>query len=113
MADSTPPRLVVKIGSAGDLHLDFKPASLELMREAVGRLNQAGGIVVYYGESPYQAASEAALATFKELVALKPRILLGTNAPSEWGRLDWWRSSATRRCRGSFSGAERSSCSHP
>src|SRR5712692_6192887 len=89
MADSTPPRLVVKIGSAGDLHLDFKPANLELMTEVVGRLNQAGGIVVYYGESPYQAASEAALVTFKQLVALKPRILLGTNAPSEWGRLDW------------------------
>jgi len=53
MADSTPPRLVVKIGSAGDLHLDFKPASLELMREAVGRRNQAGGTIVYYGESPY------------------------------------------------------------
>jgi hypothetical protein len=89
MAETAPPRLVVKIGSAGDVHLDFKPANLELMQEAVSRLNQAGGIVVYYGESPYQAASEAALAIFKQLVALKPRILLGTNAPSEWGRLDW------------------------
>jgi hypothetical protein len=89
VADPGPPRLVVKIGSAGDVHLDFKPANLELMQDAVGRLNAAGGIVVYYGESPYQPASEAALATFKQLVALKPRILVGTNAPSEWGRLDW------------------------
>jgi len=89
MAESPPPRLIVKIGSGGDVHLDLKPANLELMTEVVGRLNQAGGIVVYYGESPYQAASEAALVTFKQLVALKPRILLGTNAPSEWGRLDW------------------------
>jgi len=89
MAESPPPRLIVKIGSGGDVHLDLKPANLELMTEVVGRLNQAGGIVVYYGESPYQAASEAALATFKQLIALKPRILLGTNAPSEWGRLDW------------------------
>jgi hypothetical protein len=89
MAESPPRRLIIKIGSAGDVHLDFKPGTLEQMQAAVAELNQAGGIVVYYAESAYQQASDAAMATFKKLLELKPRILMGNNAVSEWGRLDW------------------------
>ena len=29
------------------------------------------------------------MTTFKQLLALKPRIMMANNAPSEWGRLDW------------------------
>ena len=84
-----PRTLIVKVGSAGDVYLDFKPASVEQMRGAILEINQAGGFVIYYRESPFQDASDAASATFKVLVDAKPRILLGTKAPSEWGRLDW------------------------
>lgn len=85
-----PPRaLIVKIGSEGDVYLNFKPASVEQMRAALHELNQVSGVVIYYRESPYRDASDAASATFQHLVELKPRIMLGTKAPSEWGQLDW------------------------
>jgi hypothetical protein len=86
---SPPHTLIVKIGSVGDVHLDLAPSTVERMKAAVAELNQAGGVVIYYRESPYQDASELASATFKQLGDLKPRILLGTKAPSEWGVLDW------------------------
>lgn len=90
MAGEARPRtLIVKIGAGGDVFVNFKPASLEQLRTAVNELSQAGGYVTYYRESPYAEASEAAAATFRQLAELKPRILLGTKAPSEWGRLDW------------------------
>lgn len=91
MAESPPPTLIVKIGSEGDVHLNLnpEPSSLERMQETVTRLNQAGGIVIYYPESPYHTSSESAMVSFKQLLALKPRILMGNNAPPEWGRLDW------------------------
>src|SRR6266849_1613041 len=89
MVESAPRALIVKIGSAGDVYVDFKPSSPDRMQAAVTSLNQAGGVVIYYRESPYQEPSEAASATFKQLAELKPRILMGTQAPSEWGRLDW------------------------
>ncbi len=89
MDASQPRRLIVKIGFSGDVFLDFKPASLEQMQAAVTEVNAAGGVVVYYTESAYQTASDAAMGMFKKLLALKPRILMGNNAASEWGRLDW------------------------
>jgi hypothetical protein len=82
--------LVLKIGLRGDIYINGKPATGEQMAEAVTSLNAAGGIVTYYRESPEAKASAESLEAFKQLVALRPKILLGNKARSEWGKLEWF-----------------------
>jgi hypothetical protein len=89
MTQAPPRRLIVKIAMDGTLYVDFRLATLDQLGVAVRQLNADGGIVVYYRESPFETGSDAAAAVFTQLAALKPRVLMGNKAPSEWGRLDW------------------------
>ena len=81
--------MIVKIDAEGGAHIDYEPVSLATLRERVAALIQQGGHVTYYRESPETDGTDAAAETFRALLELKPRIQLGMQAPSEWGRLEW------------------------
>jgi hypothetical protein len=82
--------LVLKIGLRGDIYIDGKAASLEQMAQAVTAVNAEGGVVSYYRESPEAPATAETMDAFKQLVALRPKIQLGSKAPSQWGELQWF-----------------------
>lgn len=81
--------MIVKIGADGQVYADTVVVSRAELAERVARLNQDNGVLVYYRESPAEPTPEAE-AVFRALLELRPRkVLMGSRAPSEWGRLDW------------------------
>jgi len=81
--------MVVKIGLDGQAYLDGAAVSLEELASRIAALNCEGGALTYYRESPATDGTDASAATFGAILDLRPVIVLGSNAPSEWGRLEW------------------------
>jgi hypothetical protein len=84
-----PRTLIVKVGLDGQAYVDYSAVSRAQLAAAVSEVTSEGGSVTYYRESPETKGSNAAAETFAAIVDLKPPIRLGSQAPSEWGRLDW------------------------
>jgi hypothetical protein len=81
--------MVVKIGLDGQAYVDGAAVSLEELATRIAVLNREGGALTYYRESPATDGTDASAATFAAILDLRPVIVLGSNAPSEWGRLEW------------------------
>jgi hypothetical protein len=83
------PKLIVKIGLAGDVYVNLRSVSVPEMLEAVRQIKEKDGFVVYYREAAMQDSAPEAMDTFKRLVELKPAIQMGNMAQSKWGKLTW------------------------
>ncbi len=83
------PKLIVKIGLAGDVYVNLRSVSVPEMLEAVRQIKEKDGFVVYYREAAMQDSAPEAMEIFKRLVELKPAIQMGNMAQSEWGKLTW------------------------
>lgn len=83
------PRMVLKLGLQGDAYVDGKQVSVDDMEQRVRELVERKGVLIYYREAPTTTGSEASQKLFERIVALRPAVMLGSNAPSEWGRLNW------------------------
>jgi hypothetical protein len=79
----------VKVGLDGQAYLDGAAVTLEELAGRIAVLNREGGALTYYRESPATDGTDASAATFQAIIDLRPVIVLGSNAPSEWGRLEW------------------------
>jgi hypothetical protein len=90
-ADKVPkgPKLIVKIGLAGDVYVNLRAVSVPEMLEAVSQVKHKNGFVVYYREAAMQDSAPEAMEVFKQLVALRPAIQMGNMARSELGTLTW------------------------
>lgn len=83
------PGLVLKLALDGSAFVNGNLTPPEEVERRVRELVQQKGVLVYYREAATSAGSPEAEAVFKRIVALRPTILLGSKAPSEWGRLKW------------------------
>ena len=84
-----PRSVIVKVALDGQAFVDYQPVGRQQLAAAVSSATVEGGSVTYYRESPETDGTDEAAATFAVIVDLKPRIRLGSDTPSEWGRLDW------------------------
>jgi hypothetical protein len=80
----------VKLSERGDVFCSGKQLPIDEFDRLLAAVRDGGGCVVYYRESPSKELTAEQRAVFERIPAARVAVMMGDQAPAEWGRLEWF-----------------------
>jgi hypothetical protein len=80
----------VKVSDRAEVFCNGRLLEMDDFDRTLAEVRDAGGVVIYYRESPSKEPTPEQMDAFGHIPASRVSVILGDQAPPEWGRLEWF-----------------------